>query len=158
MNLTRLNASYLIIPLAVILVAVAGSSITTGGMDWYRTIRLPSWTPPGAVIGAVWTTIFALTAASAVIAWNGAAKEARLAIAIAFVVNGFLNVLWSYLFFGLHLMSAATAEAGLLAFSVVAVIVLVWPVSRVAAALLFPYAGWASFATYLTYRVWTINL
>ncbi len=66
-------------------------------------------------------------------------------------------MLWSYLFFGLHLMSAATGEAALLFLSVLGVIAVVWPVSRVAAALLFPYAGWVAFATYLTLRVWTMN-
>ncbi|HSD12060.1 MAG TPA: TspO/MBR family protein [Patescibacteria group bacterium] len=154
----KLNASHAIIPLSVVLVAVAGSYFTTGGMEWSRTIRLPAWTPPGQVIGAVWTTIFALAAASAIIAWNGAKKEARFGIGVAFALNGVLNVLWSALFFGAHLMSAATAEAALLELSVLGIIALVWQTSRLAAVLLFPYAGWVAFATYLTFRVWTMNL
>lgn len=153
----KFKANHLVIPLAAVLTAVAGSVVTSDGMAWYRSIRLPAWTPPGAVIGAVWTTIFALAAASALIAWNGAKKEARAGIAAAFVVNGVLNVLWSCLFFGLHLMGAATGEAALLGLSVLGIIVLVWPVSRLAAALLFPYAGWVAFATYLTYAVWSLN-
>ncbi len=157
MTMKRFNASYLVIPIITVLVAVTGSIFTSGGMEWYRTIRLPSWTPPGSVIGAVWTTIFALTTVSAVIAWNGAKKESRAVIGAAYVLNALLNVLWSYLFFGLHLMSAATGEAALLFLSVLGVIAVVWPVSRAAAALLFPYAGWVAFATYLTFRVWTMN-
>ena len=153
----RFNASYLVIPSAVVLVAVTGSLFSTAGMDWYRSIRLPSWTPPGPVFGAAWTSIFALAAASAVIAWNSAKRNATFGLGVALVLNGLLNILWTYLFFRLHLMSAAVGEAALLELSVIALIAVVWPVSRLAAALLFPYAAWVAFATFLANAVWRLN-
>lgn len=155
--MTKPNASHVLIPLAVFAVAAAGGAITSSGMAWYRTIKLPPWTPSGAVIGAVWTTIFALAAVSAIIAWNGAKGERRIAVGAAFVLNGAFNVLWSQVFFGLHWMGAATAEAAVLWLSVIGVIAAVRPVSRLAAALLVPYAAWVVFATYLTYAVWRLN-
>ncbi|HPI78245.1 MAG TPA: tryptophan-rich sensory protein, partial [bacterium] len=54
----------------VLLLSFAGGQFTSSGMDWYRTIQLPEWTPPGSVIGIVWTTIYILTAISAIIAWR----------------------------------------------------------------------------------------
>jgi len=155
-----MKLSYIIIPLITVLTAGIGSLLTSGGMSWYKSINLPSWTPAGSIIGAIWTTIFILSAASALIVWNTSANmgQTRLSwIAGVFIANAVLNVLWSYLFFNQHLIAPAIFEAGILGLSVIALIVLIWPISELAALLLFPYAGWVCFATYLTYSVWLLN-
>jgi len=40
---------------------------------------------------------------------------------------------------------------------VIGLMILIWPVSRLAAGLLIPYAGWVAFATYLSYIIWSLN-
>jgi len=153
-----MKLNYIIIPLIVFLVAFAGSLITSGGMDWYKTINLPAWTPPGSVIGAVWTTIFILSAISALIVWNRFPRGRRFSwIFIIFIINALLNIFWSYLFFGKNLLDFAFWEAGFLFISVVLLVILIRPVSRLAAILLYPYAIWVAFATYLTYAAWMLN-
>ncbi len=155
-NFMKLN--YLIIPLITFLVSVTGSRLTSGGMDWYKTIKLPAWTPPGSVIGFVWTTIFILSTISALIVWNKFSRNKRFAWIIGlFLINAGLNVLWSFLFFNQHLIGWSVIEAGLLGLSVIGLIILIGPISRLAAWLLAPYAAWVSFATYLTYIIWTLN-
>lgn len=135
-----------------------GGMITSAGMDWYETINLPDFTPSGYVIGTVWTIIFILAAISALIVWNRFPRGRRFNWIIGvFLVNAFLNVFWSYLFFGEHLLGLAIWEAGILAFSVALLIVVLRPFSRLAAILLYPYLFWVVFATYLTYTVWTLN-
>jgi len=154
----NMKLNYIIIPLIVFLVAFAGSLITSGGMDWYKTINLPAWTPLGSVIGAVWTTIFILSAISALIVWNRFPRGRRFSwVFIIFGINALLNIFWSYLFFGKNLLDFAFWEAGFLFISVVLLIILIRPVSRLAAILLYPYAIWGAFATYLTYTVWMLN-
>jgi benzodiazapine receptor len=156
MEYMKLN--YFIIPLIVFLVAFTGSLITSGGMDWYKTINLPAWTPPGSVIGIAWTIIFILSAISALIVWNRFPRGRRFSwIFIIFGINALLNIFWSYLFFGKHLLNFALWEAGFLFVSVVLLVILIRPVSRLAAILLYPYAIWGAFATYLTYTVWMLN-
>lgn len=153
-----MKINYLIIPLITIFVSVFGSWLTSGGMDWYKTINVPSWTPLGSFIGAMWTTIYILTAISALMVWNSFPRDSRFSTIIwLFLANAFLNVLWSFVFFNQHLIGWATLEAGLLALSVFGLIFLIWPVSRIAASLLFLYAGWTSFATYVSYSVWLLN-
>ena len=155
-----MKLNYIIIPLIAILTAGIGSLLTSGGMNWYKSINLPSWTPAGSIIGAVWTTIFILSAASALIVWNISSNtgQSRLSwIAGVFIANAVLNIFWSYLFFNQHIIAPAIFEAGILGLSVIALIVLIWPISELAALLLFPYAGWVCFATYLTYSVWLLN-
>lgn len=150
----------LIIPAVTIGVASLGSSLTASGMDWYRGINLPSWTPPGSVIGTVWTVIFILATISAILARNypGAKHAKRIPLIMAaFVLNAVLNVAWSWLFFRLHLIGWAVWEALLLEASVIALIILIRPVSVVAARLLIPYAAWVAFASFLTFMIWRLN-
>ncbi len=156
----RLN--YAAIPLVTIGVAVLGSYITGGNMEWYQTLNLPSFTPPGQTIGAAWTAIFILATISALLVWNGPAgprqaQTERNWIMAAFGLNGVLNLGWSYLFFGQHLIGPAVLESAALGLSVVLLISLIRTRFRLAAWLLAPYLVWVAFATYLTYAVWTLN-
>lgn len=150
---------YILIPLAVILTAFVGGRITSSGMDWYKTIELPSWTPPGSVIGTVWTIIFILTAISAIIYWNKVPVGNTFYWILGFFIANFLlNILWSLLFFGFHFLGLAIIEAIILDMTVIAIMVLLYPFSKLASFLLLPYAVWTAFASYLTYSVWFLNL
>src|SRR5512135_3203427 len=60
---------------ALILGAVAGTAgigaaATTPVLSsrWYRRLKKPSWQPPGPVFGPVWSVIYALIAASMLVA------------------------------------------------------------------------------------------
>ncbi|MFA5062208.1 MAG: TspO/MBR family protein [Patescibacteria group bacterium] len=153
----RFKANYIIIPLATIATMVAGGLVTYFNMGWYRSINLPTFTPSGGFIGAVWTVLFILTAISALIAMSKAWGRRKTGIGAALVVNALLNVFWSVLFFGLHLLGPAVWEAGLLGISVLVLIVMIWPISKFAAWLLVPYLAWVGFATFLTYSVMRLN-
>jgi len=158
-----MKANYIIIPLITIITAGVGSWITSAGMDWYHKIKLPAFTPSGSFIGMVWTIIFILAAISALLVWNsrmvlpGSFYMLKEGVMTLFILNAVLNVVWSLLFFNMHFIAAAAWEAGLLGLSVVALFILIWPISRLAAWLLAPYAAWVAFATYLTYTVWALN-
>lgn len=153
-----MKLNYLVIPLVAFLTAFIGGMITKRGMAWYKTIKLPSWTPGGAVIGSVWTVLFILSATSALMVWNGTPHGTRFWLIIAlFVVNACANVFWTYLFFGAHHIYAAIWEAIFLDLTVLDLIWLIQPVSGTAALLLVPYAAWVAFASYLTYSVWLLN-
>ena len=87
---------------AAVLVAVLGALMTDLG-PWYRDLRQPAWKPPDWAFGPVWTVIFALAAAAGVIGWRHAPSRAdRERLLLLFSLNGFLNVLWSLLYFRLH--------------------------------------------------------
>lgn len=152
----RTKLPYIIIPLATLATAGIGSIITSVGMDWYNQIPKPVFTPPGSFIGTVWTVLFVLATIAALLVWSRAGNRKTI-IGAAFIVNALLNVGWTGLFFGLHLIGPAIFEAGFLGLSVFALIILVWPVSKFSAWLLAPYFAWVSFATYLTYSIWLLN-
>lgn len=152
-----LKPNHVVIPLITIATISVGSWITSAGMSWYKTINFPAFTPPGSFIGTVWTVLFILATISALIVWNKARGGRKNAIGFAFVINALLNVTWSLLFFGLHLIGPAIYESALLGVSVLVLMILIWPVSKMASWLLAPYLAWVSFATFLTYSIWLLN-
>lgn len=142
---------------AALFVAVLGATVTDLG-PWYHALRKPDWQPPDPAFGLIWTTIFALTAASGVIAWRVAPKgrEREWMIGL-YALNGFLNVFWSLLFFRLHRPDWALWEVGALWLSIVALIIFSARHARLAGVLLTPYLIWVSLASVLNFDVVRMN-
>ena len=138
-------------------VAVLGGTITDLG-PWYEALKKPDWQPPGPVFGIVWTTIYSLTAAAAVVAWRRAPKgpEREWLVGI-FALNGFLNILWSLLFFRLHRPDWSLIEVCLLWLSIVSLIIYTARYSRLSGVLLTPYLIWVSLASVLNFDVVRLN-
>lgn len=139
---------------AVAAVALVGGLATDTSSTWYTTLDRPSWQPPGAVFGPVWTVLYVLIAISATLAYRDVRRGRTLVLGL-FAVNLVLNVGWTWIFFQGHAPVAAGIEIIALLATIVALIRLVAPASRTAAWLLVPYAAWVTFATALT---WTIAL
>jgi tryptophan-rich sensory protein len=143
--------------IAALAVAAVGGTITELG-PWYGGLDKPDWTPPRIAFPIVWTTIFALAAAAGVAAWR-AAPNSRAADTVIglFALNGFLNVLWSLLFFRLKRPDWAMIELVFLELSILALITYCGRFSRLAAILLVPYAIWVATAGALNWQVIQLN-
>lgn len=143
--------------LAAILVAVLGF-LATDLEGWYQTLVRPAWQPPDWLFGPIWTSIYAMAALAGVLAWHNARDaNARSWILALFALNGFLNVLWSLLFFRLQRPDLALAEVFLLWLSVIALIVGLRAFSKATTWLLLPYLAWISFAAALNAAVVRLN-
>ena len=154
----KFKLNYIIIPFITILVAVIGNMITSLGMSWYKGLNLPAFTPSGSFIGMVWTTIFILSTISALLFYKKPDRSPYFVItALLFFNNAFLNILWSSLFFGEHMMGLALIEVVVLNVVNLSMIILMWEKHRTASLLLFPYFIWVCVATYLNYAIWSIN-
>lgn len=140
-----------------VLVAAIGGTVTEIG-PWYRSLTKPWFQPPDWAFGPAWTLIFALAALSAAQAWRDApSQEAREWLIGLFALNGFLNILWSLLFFKLRRPDWALIEVVLLWASILLLIVVLGRYSRTGALLLVPYLIWVSFAAYLNLAVVRLN-
>jgi tryptophan-rich sensory protein len=143
--------------LAALAVAMLGMTITDLG-PWYRSLRQPEWAPPDPVYGAAWTLIYALAAISAVIAWRAAPTRQQAETLVGlFALNGFLNVLWSLIFFRMQRPDWAAWEVLLLWLSIAALIGYCGRFSKAAAALLVPYILWVTLAATLNWQVVALN-
>lgn len=147
----------LIAAAAAIFIAMLGGTLTDTG-PWYQSLRKPAWQPPDWLFGPAWTLIFALATASAVHAWRNADSRAQREWVVAlFALNGFLNVLWSTLFFALKRPDWALIEVALLWLSILLPILVFRSFAKPASLYLIPYLLWVSFAAFLNLTVVRLN-
>lgn len=137
--------------------SVIGAIASIQAQSFYGQLAQPSWAPPAAVFGPVWTTLYALMAIAAWLVWRSGGWRLNRAALVLFLVQLVLNALWSWLFFTWHLGALAFLDIVVLWFLIVATVVTFWRVRALASVLLLPYLLWVSFAAALCYAVWQLN-
>ena len=134
-----------------------------GGMatklsPWYFALVQPPWKPPDWSFGVIWTIIFILSALAWMVAFNSnPSQPQKNKITILFVLNGFFNVFWSVLYFQMQHPDWALIEAFFLWASVLAIILVMWPICRIAAYLMVPYLVWVTIAMRLNWETLVLN-
>jgi translocator protein len=140
-----------------LITAIIGGTITH--LDaWYYSLKQPDWAPPGLAFPIIWTAIFAMIALAGLQAWRAAPRQRDAETLLGmFAFNGFLNLLWSFLFFRMQRPDWAFYELILLWLSIAALILFTRRFSKSAALLLMPYLIWVSIAGVLNYQVVQLN-
>lgn len=153
--------SFLAISFAV---AAFGSISTIENVDgWYAAAERPAWTPPNALFGPVWTTLYALMSVAAWLVWREREREGARGALGLYVAQLVLNAVWTPVFFGLYPAIGATALwialVVIVALDVLVVLTLLRfaRFSRLAAAMLVPYALWVLYATTLNAGIAVLN-
>jgi translocator protein len=137
--------------------SAAGSAVFVSTGGWYESLNKPSWNPPSAVFGPVWSTLYLMMAIAAWLVWReGGWKKQWPALAM-FILQWMLNALWTPLFFGWQKPGFAFVDIVLLWLALFATIYLFWGVKRWAGLLLLPYLAWVSFAAFLNFTIWQMN-
>lgn len=138
--------------LLVFLTGFLGSTSTMSQIDnWYKTIKKAPFNPPNWVFGPAWTILYILMAISLYLVWQ------KNKFPFIFLVQLFLNFLWSYLFFGLHQPLWAFIDIILLWIFILLTIIKFSAFNKTAAYLLYPYIGWVTFASILNLFVVILN-
>ncbi|MEE4452563.1 TspO/MBR family protein [Novosphingobium resinovorum] len=146
------------VPVIVLLGFLSGRLAGSGpGNPWFDELAKPAAFPPPVTFGIVWTVLYVMmgVALAMVLAARGA-RGRGIAI-LAFAVQFALNLAWSPLFFGAHMMSAALVLIAAILLAAVVTTVLFARVRPVSAALLAPYVLWLVFATYLNFAFLQAN-
>jgi len=89
--------------------------------------------------------------------WRRRTADGRIRALLVFAVQLLLTIVWSALFFGLHLIGLALAEIILLLFVISVNGALFWRLDRLAGALFIPYVLWVAYATVLNTALWRLN-
>jgi tryptophan-rich sensory protein len=164
--------------LATLASAIIGGLATPQGLQsWYQTLEKPSWNPPNAIFGPVWTTLYILIAIAGSIAVRQgvdskpappqaedepdmevpASRQSVRAAMTVFYVQLALNALWSWLFFAWHRVDLALLDIIVLASLIALNVGLFAKLSRKAAIMLVPYLAWVGFASVLNLTIWNLN-
>lgn len=133
----------------------ATASVTAG--SFYAELARPSWAPPAWLFGPVWTLLYAMMGVAAWLVWLRSGLSGGRKAFVLFIVQLIANALWSWLFFAWRLGGVAFAEILILWCLIAATIVAFWHIRKAAAALLFPYLAWVTFASVLNFAIWRMN-
>lgn len=141
------------------LAGLIGSLFTSSSIpNWYATLRKPTFTPPNSVFAPVWTTLFLLMSVSAYLIWRKGLQDKNVGICLLiFIFQLVLNLLWSFLFFGLKSPFYSFIEIMILWLAIGFTILKFLKLSRMAGLLLLPYLLWVSFAAILNFNLWKLN-
>ena len=152
MNLVRFLISVAVCEAA----GVVGSVFTISAIpDWYAALQKPWFTPPNWLFAPVWLILYFLMGATLYLLW-GKRPQSDAALT-AFGVQLLFNVAWSAVFFGAHAIFYGFVVIAALWAGIVVTLVLSYPVSRSAAALVVPYILWVTIASMLNYYIWVLN-
>jgi len=161
MYLTRTKDILLLVGCIVVPFVIGGLGgwITTGSLaDWYTGLQKPSWNPPSAVFGPVWSFLYLLMG---IALWRimrmGWGTEGVQPAVIWFAVQLVLNFGWSLIFFGLRAPGPALIEILVLLTAVLVTTRRFYVLEPAAGWLLVPYILWAAFATVLNGTIWRLN-
>jgi translocator protein len=142
---------------AAMLTAGIGGALTDLG-PWYQALAMPSWKPVDAAFPIMWTLIFTLCAIAGVLQWQRAviADERALVLGL-WGFNAVMNIAWSWLFFDLQRPDLALFQVPVLWLSILALVVILWHLSKRASLLLVPYLGWVGVAAMLNLEIVRLN-
>ena len=133
---------------------VTMDSVTT----WYAGLSRPSFAPPDWTFGVVWPILYVMMGISGFLIWERDINKKQVKVALGlFMLQLFLNGIWTPIFFGLHMIAIALVEIVLLWVAILLTIFAFWRISKAAAFLLFPYILWVSFAVFLNAAFWYLN-
>ena len=137
-----------------VVVTAAGGALVTQLGPWYYELEQPAWKPPDWLFGPAWTTIFLLMAFAFVVSWEQLPTTGgRLRLFGVFALNGGMNTLWSWLFFGRRRPDLALIEIVPFFGSIVLLTLTVAPLDRRAAWAFVPYLCWVMFAAVLNIAI-----
>ncbi len=138
--------------------AAASGAIFRPGEWYFEQLRKPSWNPPPWLFGPVWSVFYTVMAVAAWLVWREAGWSGAGAVALSvFLGHLIVNFAWSWLFFGLQRPDLALIEIFVLWGSVLACVLLFWPISTLAGALMVPYLAWVGFAGFLNWTLLRLN-
>lgn len=146
--------------LLCVILGSLGSLVTiTGPGSWYASLQKPFFAPPGWVFAPLWITLFVLMGIALYLVWESGPYRREVQIAIdVFGAQFVLNVLWSFLFFGLKSPLLGLLDIIILWWLILATIVTFYRVRKGAAYLLVPYIAWVSIATALNASIYLLNM
>jgi len=130
---------------------------------WYRKIPLPSFTPPDALFGPVWTTLYALMGLAVarihqISTTTAATSKIKSWALVSWAIHILLNLSWAPIFFGLKRLRLGLLLNVALWISLVGVVLpTFYTLNPFSAYLLLPYLTWLSFATVLNQAICKLN-
>lgn len=141
--------------IGIVVVALLGSVFVGLGMTWFNGLLKPTQWLPNFVIPVVWTIIYLLEIITLWILIGR--KKMSKDLAVWFVINGILNVLWCLVFFALKLTFIGNVVIVLNLVAGFLLFVKLQKSNLLVSKLMLIYPLWLSIATTLNLALWVLN-
>lgn len=138
----------------VIVGAIVGF-ITMQSND-YKDLIQPFFAPPGWIFPIVWTILYILMGVSSCIVSSYNTEDSKNAMKI-YIIQLFVNYLWSFFFFLFKLRTFAFVWILLLVYLVFKMVIVFSKINKTSGFLQIPYMLWVSFATVLNLAIVLLN-
>ncbi|MDQ3008855.1 MAG: tryptophan-rich sensory protein [bacterium] len=140
-------------------IGILGTPFTINAIpNLYEGLNKPFFAPPNWLFGPAWTLLYFLMGVSLYLIWRQDWKKSKIKSAIfAFLIQLFLNGIWSPIFFGLRSPLLGLITIVLMWISIIVTMRRFWLISRTAFYLLLPYICWVSFALLLNAAILALN-
>lgn len=143
--------------LCLLISAIGGAITATSVGGWYQTLEKPVFNPPDWVFAPVWTALYVMMAIAGWRVWRRAGFERGGRALTLFALQLGLNVIWSFLFFGLQRIDLALVAVVTLLIAIIVNTAMFWRIDRWAGVLFVPYVLWVAYATVLNISLWLLN-
>lgn len=139
---------------------VLSSIISMSGMDNFEKAAKPPLTPPSWLFPIVWTILFLLMGISAYMVYTNkyTSQEDKKQALWFYGAQLTVNFFWPIIFFNLSAYLFAFVWIVLLLVLVILTARSFYAINPLAGILQIPYIIWTSFATYLTFGVFVLNM
>ncbi|MDD5614391.1 MAG: tryptophan-rich sensory protein [Candidatus Omnitrophica bacterium] len=126
--------------------------------EWYQSLNKPFFTPPGWIFGPVWAVLYTLMGIALYLVWRKELKTPGVKQALGvYIIQIFLNVLWTVVFFGNRSICGGLVVILLLWIAIAGTVAKFFRVSKPAGLILIPYIAWVSFAAVLNAAIAMLN-
>lgn len=146
----------LLIPL---IVGAVSALLTRDSIQAVDSIEKPPFTPPAIVFPIVWTLLYLSMGLASYLVMVSKQPQAKIDAALRiYGVQLAFNFFWSIFFFGLGAYLFSFLWLVALLVCVILNIVAFYKISKPAGLLLIPYLLWVTFAGYLNFAIYLLNM
>lgn len=146
------------VPLVLLLGFLSARSVPVGSVNsWYAALAKPSLTPPDWAFPVAWSVLYVMIGIALAMVIHARGSAWRTPAIIVFFVQLAVNLAWTPVFFGMHMITGALIVIAAMFVTALATTILFARIRGAAAALMVPYLAWIVFAGYLTYTIGVLN-
>lgn len=153
----KINPKALILFITIPLVGGTLTALLTGGgKNFYENLLQPSLAPPAIVFPIVWSILYINMGISMYRVYQSGKRNIKKALFV-WCFQLALNFSWSFIFFDLKYFLLSFIWIIILWIFVAVMTISFYEYDKTSAWLQVPYLLWVSFATYLTWAVYSLN-
>ena len=146
-----------LLPILIVSISLVDSWLARTNTNWYQPIEPPIWTPNQTLTIFILATVgFLALVATILLLFDVPNKVSLWLISGSFALSGLIGAFFTNIHFNAYLITFSLMENFFFYLAMIALIALIWKISRFAAILLIPYSLWYAYSLYLNFRVWQL--